>query len=291
MYHAKIKVPAELDKTLYWFGHIIERPIDEYNQINPIAPSGEQLEIEAAEYIAPSPTLRPAERIQIYNQQYWWRLLNVLQEIFPLITVLKGYSAFNRKIAIPYLMKYPSTHWTVVFVGDRLTEWLEEYYNENDKELLVNSAKIDWAFNHSFIAAEFPSLTIADMETETISSQLLFTQPHLAFFEMNYNLFKFRKECLDHPIEYWKDHPLPALESQDKEKMFFVLYRNQYDDISWKQISIGEYYLLSRFQKGTTIDDACEWLESQEMTLVEAAMSNLQGWFQEWTARGWLVKK
>ncbi len=283
-----VKIPEELKETQYWFGRIIERPIDEENRIDPIAPSGEPLEVEAARHIAASATLRPMQRIEIYNQQYWWRLLNALQETFPLMIPLIGYRRFNREIAIPYLLKYPSIHWSVVLIGDRLVQWMKEEYHGNDRELLINMATVDWAFNYSFIVEEVPPLTTADMETETISSRVLHTQPHLALFKLDCDLFKFRQECQKHPNEYWTEHPLPDLYSEQKT-YFFVLYRNHHDDISWKEISMLEYHLLSLFQNGTTIDQACEWLEQQEASLIQDAEENLQKWFQEWTARGWLV--
>lgn len=101
------KVPFKLKKTQLWFGSIIGRPIDEDSKMNPISPAGQPIEIEACDFIRPSPTLRPAQRIQIYNQQYWWRLLSSMHETFPLVTRLFGYHDFNKIIAIPYLVKFP----------------------------------------------------------------------------------------------------------------------------------------------------------------------------------------
>src|SRR4051794_31429096 len=95
------KVPLQLKKELQWFASILARPIDQENQMNPISPSGLSMELEAAQHIAPSPTLRPSQRIQIYNQQYWWRLINVLHESNPMLVRLMGYLDFNRNIAIP----------------------------------------------------------------------------------------------------------------------------------------------------------------------------------------------
>ena len=74
------KVPLELKKTQEWFASIITRPIDVENQMMPISPSGVPMEEEAKRFIVPRPKLRADERIQIYNQQYWWRLLNILQD-------------------------------------------------------------------------------------------------------------------------------------------------------------------------------------------------------------------
>ncbi|MCE5319184.1 MAG: DNA-binding domain-containing protein, partial [Parachlamydia sp.] len=147
------KVPTPLKETQQWFGSIIARPVDGNSCMDPISPSGQPIQVEASQYIRPSPTLQPAQRIQIYNQQYWWRLLNALQESFPLVTRLFGCHDFNISIGMPYLQKYPPCHWTLNVLGDNLPAWVEEYYSDDDRKLIRDAALIDCAFCHSFTAA------------------------------------------------------------------------------------------------------------------------------------------
>jgi hypothetical protein len=128
------KVPTLLKETQEWFGSIISRAIDGNSQMNPISPTGRPMREEAWDHIRPSPTLQPAQRIQIYNQQYWWRLVNTLQESFPLVTRLFGFHAFNFTIAMPFLLKYPPNDWTLNSLGDRLPRWIEEEYKADDRQ-------------------------------------------------------------------------------------------------------------------------------------------------------------
>lgn len=285
------QVPSQLKKIQQWFGSIIGSPIDEDSRINPISPSGTAIELEAAEYIIPSPTLRPAQRIQIYNQQYWWRLLKILQEGFPTLTRLLGYYEFNRSLAIPYLVKYPPGNWSLVTVGDRLSQWVEEeYHGAINKEVVLNAVRLDWAFCHSFVAGSLTLLTCEkgsnDNHEEAFLSQVLYAQPHLHLFQMSYDGFKYRQELLSQSPEHWHQHGLPEI-TRDRT-YFFALFRNQRNEISWKEIAEGEYYLLKLFQQGCSIDKACSWLEDQRDELCESALENLEGWFKEWTSRGWL---
>lgn len=284
-------VPPYLKRTQQWFGSIIGGPIDDDSRMNPISPSGKSMEVEAADYIAPSPTLRPAQRIQIYNQQYWWRLLNTLHEAFPILTRLFGYFDFNKMIGIPYLLKYHPSNWSLVTIGDNLTKWIDEEYHAKDKELVYQSARMDWAFCNSFITGQMPHLSLENLpnpeELDEVLNQILYTQPHLHLFKMPFDLFEFRLEFLKHPPEYWVENDFPQMELD--KTYFFALYRNSNNDICWKEIVEGEYYLLSLFQNGTTIDQACDWLETQDQVLFESAMKNLRDWFQEWTSRGWLT--
>ena len=160
------KVPQYLKREQCWFGSIVGRPIDLHSRMNPISPSGRSMEEEAAEHILPSPTLRPSERIQIYNQQYWWRLLNAMHDLFPLVTRLFGHSDFNQSIGFPYLSKYPPRHWSLHLLGERLEQWVTEDYSAGDKELVLHACSVDWAFNHSFFAPAYPYLTEAELPSK-----------------------------------------------------------------------------------------------------------------------------
>jgi hypothetical protein len=119
-----------------------------------------------------------------------------------------------------------------------------------------------------------------------IFEKTLFLQPYVYLFNFEYDLFKYRFEFLKHDAEYWLNHDFPELDRS--RNFYYVLYRNKKNEISYKEISLGEHFILSLFQKGASIDNICELLEDQEPTLYETAAENLQKWFQEWTARGWL---
>lgn len=282
------KVPLLLREEQEWFGSIIGRPIDVENRINPFSPSGRSMDIEAAEHIAPSPTLQSIERIQIYNQQYWWRLLNTLHESFPFTVRLFGYFNFNQMIGFPYLMKYRPVHWSLAFLGDRIVQWCVEEYIWNGKQMVKDALEIDWAFTASFVCKSLEPLTSEQLteQGEAIFSKTLYIQPSIFLFEHGYNLFQYRLKLLEHDCDYWISNGLPIM---DRSKRYFhVLYRNKNNDIAWKEISYGEFFILSQFQKGASIDHVCELLEEQEPACYEAAAENLQHWFHEWAQREWL---
>jgi hypothetical protein len=284
------KVPSKLKRTQLWFGSIIGRPIDEDSRMNPISPSGQSMEIEACDYIRPSPSLRPAQRIQIYNQQYWWRLLNSMHESFPLVTRLFGYHDFNRMIAIPYLVKYPPNHWSLNEISNLLPQWVQEEYHENDKQLILDSSKIDWAFMHSFCAEQKPPILTSNLPQGDPSSLLnnkIYMQTHLHLFAIPYELFNFRMEFLKQEPEYWIEHDFPELKKE--QHYHFALFRNAQYDIEWMNLTKNEFEVLSFLKSGKTIDDICEWIEKQDSTLIEEAKNNLGLWFQKWIVLHWLT--
>jgi hypothetical protein len=286
--------PAKLKATQEWFASIITRPLLDESKMILTAPNGEPMELDAARYLLPGPTLEPHQRIELYNQRYWWRLLAILHESFPLVTRLFGFYQFNQLIGFPYLVKYPPTHWSLNYLGSHLFQWVEEEYQAEDKQLILDSAKLDWAFNDGFTAAELPPITTKDMPAdgnlEALLDRPIILQPYIHLFELDYDLFLFREAFIKEEGDYWVDHDFPPL-LKEKKPYCFALYRTERNQAAWKEISQGEYLFLNFFKQGMSIEEACEQLESCPEEVLNETMNNLHKWFQEWILRRWLVLK
>lgn len=285
-------LPCSLETTQDWFASVITAPLTQEDTIQSHSSDGYLICEEASRYVVPSPTLKPHQRMQIYNQQYWWRLLNTLHSNFPLVTRLFGRIAFNEEIAIPYLLKYPPDHWSLTGLGEKLPAWVTNYYEKQDKTLVSHAIDLDWAFTQCFISAENPQLDLAHLTKEKAQKLLelpFYLQPHVHLFSWEYDLFTFREDFLKQEPDYWVDHPFPPL---SKEKnYYFILYRNHRNNPAWRKITQGEYLLLSRFKEGSSMGEACEFMENQEASLHQEAVENLQKWVMEWTQMGWLSEQ
>jgi hypothetical protein len=172
-----------------------------------------------------------------------------------------------------------------------MPQWIEEEYHENDKPLIYDSAVIDCAYTHSFVVAQNKIISASTLpkegDLESLLEQTLYLQEHIHLFELNYDLFAFRTEFLKQEPDYWIDNDFPPLKKE--KRYYFILYRNQNNDINVKGISAEEHQLLNKFKEGSTVDAACEWLEKQDRAVYEKAMGNLHCWFQEWIVLKWLT--
>lgn len=294
-------VPKALKEVQTWFAGVITQPIDHKSRISPVSPKGNPIEKEASVYIKPSPTLKPEQRIEIYNQQYWWRLLNVMHSIFTMATRMMGYRQFNDKIAIPYLESYPSDHYSVSHIGDHLLTWMQTHYKGDDKELLTDAIAIDHAMNSAFFEAHYPPVT------EGISPEKAFMlkaclQPHITLFKMQYDLFSFRSEIHAKDPDYWSNHHFPNLEhalaenkghfpNLKRDKMYyFIVYRSRMNSVKWDEISEQEHALLSLFETEASIEDVCEWLSKEGQHYLQEATPRLQKWIEGWIAKELLCR-
>jgi hypothetical protein len=213
-----------------------------------------------ADFIAPSATLTAEERLRIYNQQYWFRLLSVLQEGFPLLLRLFGHGEFNERIAIPYLAERPPNGWTLAELGRELPSWLQP----REIEVVRLAAEIDLAFETSFIAADGKKLT---GEPETLLHQRLRLHPSLHLIETERNLLSVRGIFLSQEVEHWLEHPFPDV---PRGQFFQAIYRTSDNRVTWRDLEPGEFRQLVRLQS------------LAEMSEVDPA------WIQRWVVEGWL---
>src|SRR3569623_1311950 len=87
------------------------------------APDGRRMEQVAASFVAPNSRLSAFERLEIYNRQYWFRVLGALAEDFPALRSVIGARAFEA-MSIAYLTDHPSRSFTLRNLGRHLSDWL-----------------------------------------------------------------------------------------------------------------------------------------------------------------------
>ena len=114
----------------------------------------------AASFIAPNSRLSAFERLEIYNRQYWYRVLGALAEDFPALRALIGERRFEA-LSIAYLTEHPSRSFTLRNLGSKLPEWLSAHPEHAGRRhrLAVDLVRIEWACVEAFDAPERDPLT------------------------------------------------------------------------------------------------------------------------------------
>ncbi|MBJ7448990.1 MAG: putative DNA-binding domain-containing protein [Parachlamydiales bacterium] len=281
-------VPPCLLRVQTWFAQAITNPLIDQQHSNPITVNGEALSIEAAQYIADGPKLLAHQRLEIYNQQYWWRLFKQLQASFPLVSSLFGHNDFNEIFANPYLSAHPPQGWFLNDICRQFCQWVNENYCDTDLPLISRCAHFDYAFENAFHAKEMPSISSYKGKGKSNNRLLqipLNLQPHMTLLNAPYDLCLFREEILKKGPEYWLNNHFPTL---NKERdFFFVVYRNSNHNCCWEELSEGEYLFLSLIDN-RSIKSCCEWIEKEEISINSIGL-NLDVWMQKWISNNWLT--
>lgn len=274
--------PENLLELQEWFGAMISQPIQPTNQFSDTTPFGTNPEEEAKRFILPSPTLKPHKRLELYHQQYWWRILKSLEENFPMVVRLLGKGIFTTQFAIPYLTANPPSHWALCKLGSTFPQWIEKNYVELDQELILQSALIDWSSQEAFGSKVLPSLTSPSLSPSVV------LQPHIHLFALKGDLFSFREAFLKEDPEYWNDHPFPEMRFG---KYYAALFKNTNNQVTWKELSEGEYNFLFLLKEGLTIESVIEKIETEGGAIFEEALEMMPLWFREWTLLQWFGEK
>ena len=82
-------------------------------------------ECSRGEFIKPNDRLTSFERLEIYNRQYWFRLLDCLYDDYPGLLAVLGERKFL-KFATAYLDDIPRIRLPCVILGARLEKFLRE---------------------------------------------------------------------------------------------------------------------------------------------------------------------
>ena len=265
------KVPASLLDLQKWFVKIESRIIRRTGEFKiPLYDRKTALAIEKR--ITAGPKLSAAERLGIYNQQYWWRLFALMQDRYPGLTRLFGAADFNRSIAEPYLLKYYPNDWSMNALSSRLPRWIEEEYREEDKILVLQMALADESHQRLPQAPQMPPLKPGE------ERKRLYLQPFVALLDLDADLFSFRAQLIEREPKHWEENDFPPLDWSEKKRRF-ALYRGK-EELQYEEISDSESILLKAFEKGSTLSLACSLL---------GEAPQIGAWFQKWTARGWLT--
>ncbi len=238
--------------------------------------------------IAPSPKLSSLQRLEIYNRQYWFRLLDSLREDFPALVRLVGDTVF-RGLAEDYLQRNPSRSFTLRNLGSRLSSWLQGLADQELREseswhaglryplqLLADVAALEWAYIEAFDSAEVPSLGGEDFGNGKLDLRL---QPFVRPVALAFNISSFVVA-----VHNGEENPLTI--SQQPQTNYVAVYRRNFL-LVLERVPASAFPMLEALHRGDSLESAAEQaLNTQGLNPVEAA-GEIQSCFTHWTSLGW----
>ena len=104
---------ASLQKAV---ARAVMQPLTQNERMQRVAPGGERMHTYAARYIKPNDRLSSFDRLEIYNRQYWFRVLGGMAEDFPGLRAVLGEQRFE-SMCKAYLTECPSRSFTLRNLG------------------------------------------------------------------------------------------------------------------------------------------------------------------------------
>jgi hypothetical protein len=104
----------------------VRRPLTPDFEMQAELDDGRSMSDVAASYVKPNDVLTSFERLEIYNRQYWFRVIGAVSEDFPALAAVLGAKRFDA-LVLAYLKENPSTSFTLRNLGARLPLWLQDH--------------------------------------------------------------------------------------------------------------------------------------------------------------------
>ncbi len=279
------------------FAQAVMRPLTKKYGMQPKWTDGRSTKKVVAEFIKPNDRLTSFDRLEIYNKQYWFRLLDNLHEDFPGLRALLGEDRFHR-MSIAYLDKYPSTSFTLRDLGGKMEKFLaaNSKWTKPNQQLARDIVRLEWAHIVAFDGDELPPLEIDELLDGADPAKLrLHLQPYLTFLACEYPVDDFiisvrrreepRGEASNAVSEKRPRAKSKKVKLPQPQKSFIVVHRHDHA-VWYKRIEPDAYRICRALQKGLTLQAACERAFGRKK-LDEDFGPKLQGWFAQWAAFGW----
>jgi Putative DNA-binding domain len=277
----------------------VRRPLTADFEMQRMAEDGQSTEEIAASYISPNARLSSFERLEIYNRQYWFRLISVVSEDFPTLNAVIGTKRFDALI-LAYLHRNPSTSWTLRDLGATLPEFLAAHpeFGGRRHRLAVDVAKLEWAYVEAFDSKQLEPLATEEVLTVGPESRL-FLQPHLQLLELSYpvdNLVLAVKkgmpetDIVSGAASQRASHARVKMPPMRHEPVYLAVHRFE-DSVYYRRLERETFLLLSALRSGASVGVAVS--QALEKTKLEAEQQGtlLRESFAHASELGWLCSR
>ncbi len=278
----------------------VMRPLTGAEGMQPKTAEGKSTKAEVATFIQPNDRLSSFERLEIYNRQYWFRIISAFDEDFPALAAIVGPRAFE-KLTRAYLEDHPSHSFTLRNLGSQLELWLGSHPEHAGKhhDLALDVARLEWAHIEAFDNGEESALTLADMGQLGEDSQL-FLQPHLRLLQLVHPADSFvvsvhrrdsSPEVASNAVTSAKRPRSRTLPKSLLTPADIYLGVHRHDHfVYYKRLDREEYLLLRSLEKGQTLGEALDTAFQASSIAETERPSHVRAWFQNWAELGWFCR-
>jgi hypothetical protein len=260
---------------------------------------GRSMDRLAETYVKPNDRLTSFERLEIYNRQYWFRVLGAVSEDFPALAAVLGAKRFDA-LVLAYLKENPSTSFTLRNLGGRLPSWLAEHPELVPRRhvLFVDIAGLEWAYVDSFDRAAVAPLMAEDFADLNGNSRLTL-QPHLQLLDLRYPVDELvlavhrktpESDIMSNAVTERKQRTRLRLPAMRRAKTYLAVHRFD-NSVYYRRIDREAYLLLSALQRRRTLGEAMDAAFADSKLQPEEQAAKIQESFAHAAELGWFCKQ
>lgn len=260
---------------------------------------GVSLHASAEAYIKPNDRLTSFERLEIYNRQYWFRVIAAVSEDFPAMNAALGPKKFDA-LVLAYLRENPSISWTLRDLSRKLPDWLAAHAELAPRRhaLMVDVARLEWAYIESYDGRALPPLTEEDFRLLTANTSLML-QPHLQLLILSYPVDELvlavhketpESDIVSNAVSERKQTSRIRLPKMLRGKVYLAVHRFE-NSVYYRRIDQEAFSLLSALKAQETLGNAIESAFAGTRLSSEEQAQKTQTCFAHAAELGWFCRE
>jgi hypothetical protein len=253
----------------------------------------------ANELVKPNDRLTSSDRLQIYNQQYWWRLLSSFSDDFGGLRSILGERKFH-KLSVAYLNSIGSRSWNLRDLGSHLESYLLEHpeWIAPHGQLAIEMVRVEWGRIVAFDGEEKKPLDPEEFVTRRPERMTLALQPYVTLLELHYPIDHLLRR-LKHSeagsasnavSAERKPRPIRLTSRLAPAPIYLAIHRSELL-VYYKRLEPEAFHVLTALRDGNSLEAACEFAFGSSTESPESISEKIRTWFTMWMSFGWLCDR
>jgi Putative DNA-binding domain len=274
----------------------VRRPLTREFAMQRVGEDGESVEDIASTYIKPSAQLTSFERLEVYNRQYWFRVIAAVAEDYPALNALLGSKRFDSLI-LAYLKEMPSTSWTLRDLSGKLPTFLDAHPDLAGRRhrLAVDVARLEWAYVEAFDGCQRMPLTTEDIQAIRPESKVSL-QPHVQLLELQYPVDEVvlavhrsipESDIVSSAATQRKPGSKRTLPAVRQQRVWLAVHRFD-DSVYYRRVERETLLLFRALRAGASIAEAIAQAFAKTRSTDEEQAALLRESFAHASELGWL---
>jgi hypothetical protein len=218
------------------------------------------------------------QRLNIYREAYFYRLLDCLKEDYPATLAVLGTKAFQRLIG-DYLAEFPPSEPSIFYAGQYLADFIAKHAFGQERPFLEDLARLERTtieVFHGPDAVPIDAETMQSISADRWATLELQLHPAVKFLDVNWKV----SEVLQ-ATNGKREWSTPA-----SEQSRMIVFR-QRTEVYFRELQASEKRTLKRAREPVTFAEICE--EIAAVVQVKEPAGEINRLFRRWVADGILV--
>lgn len=223
--------------------------------------------------------LSAEERLDIYANMYFYRILDSLKEDFSLVCEIVGEKKFHN-LATDYLFQHPPTHFSLRYAGQHFMGFVKKTTLMAEWPFLAELALLEWLMIEAFDAPDQAPLKKEDLHKI----------PPAAFGDLKIQPLEcwFVQDFL-WPVDVIRENALAKQTGQGpivKKNTTLMIWRKDLS-VKVRRVRQEEINLFHRMRSGVLFQDLCA--EAAKNNPPDVAAQTMASYLMGWIAEGFLA--